>query len=135
MLNSLMTTEVALIAASGLSFVAICMAGCAIAARRARRATQQQIETAIAAQEARLVDAIDAIGDRMLGQGRTVLNKTAALATATDQIQTDVSWLAGERMIDQAVMLAKSGVQSDDILRETGLTASDVETIVRFRKH
>lgn len=51
------------------------------------------------------------------------------------QVQSDLEWLTGERMVDQAVALAKAGVQSDDILRETGYTKEDVDIMSRFRRH
>lgn len=51
------------------------------------------------------------------------------------QIRAEVEWLSGERMIDQAVNLARDGLDASFISRETGLTMDDAETISRFRRH
>lgn len=63
---------------------------------------------------------------------------SAALASLKADIQhlkSDVEWLAGERMIEQAIALAQNGLEPDDIGRELGLTLETAETIAAFRKH
>lgn len=50
-------------------------------------------------------------------------------------LKSDVEWLAGERMIEQAIALAQTGVEADEIGRELGLSRDAAETIVAFRRH
>ncbi len=50
-------------------------------------------------------------------------------------LKSDVEWLAGERMIEQAIALAKSGVEAEEIGRELGMSRDAAETIVAFRRH
>lgn len=50
-------------------------------------------------------------------------------------LKSDVEWLAGERMIEQAIALAQSGVEAEEIGRELGMSRDAAETIVAFRRH
>lgn len=50
-------------------------------------------------------------------------------------LKSDVEWLAGERMIEQAIALAQSGIEADEIGRELGMSRDAAETIVAFRRH
>lgn len=59
----------------------------------------------------------------------------AGLKADIQHLKSDVEWLAGERMIEQAIQLAQSGQQPDDIGRELGLSRDAAETIAAFRKH
>jgi hypothetical protein len=59
----------------------------------------------------------------------------AGLKADIQHLKTDVEWLAGERMIEQAIQLAQSGLEPDDIGRELGLTRDTAHTIATFRKH
>ena len=59
----------------------------------------------------------------------------AGLKADIQHLKSDVEWLAGERMIEQAIQLAQSGLDADDIGRDLGLTRETAETIAAFRKH
>ena len=59
----------------------------------------------------------------------------ASLKADIQHLKSDVEWLAGERMIEQAIALAQTGMEPDDIGRELGLTRDAAETIAVFRKH
>ncbi|WP_194096953.1 hypothetical protein [Marivivens aquimaris] len=50
-------------------------------------------------------------------------------------LQSDMDWLAGERMIDEAINMARTGQQAKDISVELGLPLDAAEAISRFRKH
>lgn len=50
-------------------------------------------------------------------------------------IKSDLEWLAGERMIEQAIALANSGTGPEEIGRELGLATDTARTIALFRKH
>ena len=59
----------------------------------------------------------------------------AGLKADIQHLKTDVEWLAGERMIEQAIQMPQSGLEPDDIGRELGLTRDTAQTIATFRKH
>ena len=66
------------------------------------------------------------------------LRQVEAMSEAMNELRTiraEVEWLSGERMIDQAVNLARDGLDASFISRETGLSLDDAETINRFRRH
>ena len=50
-------------------------------------------------------------------------------------IRGDLEWLAGERMIEEAIALARTGTASEEIATETGLSADAIRTISAFRHH
>lgn len=50
-------------------------------------------------------------------------------------LKSDVEWLAGERMIDQAIALAQTGSDAEEIGQELGLSRDQAATIALFRKH
>ena len=68
-------------------------------------------------------------------QSRRQGDVLASLRADIQHLKSDVEWLAGERMIEQAIALAQTGMDPDDIGRELGLTRDAAETITVFRKH
>lgn len=68
-------------------------------------------------------------------QTRRHSDALASLKADIQHLKSDVEWLAGERMIEQAIALAQTGLEADDIGRELGLTLETAETIAAFRKH
>ena len=50
-------------------------------------------------------------------------------------LNSDVEWLAGERMIEQAIALAQTGSDAEEIGQELGLSRDQAATIALFRKH
>ena len=50
-------------------------------------------------------------------------------------LQSDMDWLAGERMIEEAISMARTGETAANISSELGLSKDAAETITRFRKH
>lgn len=63
---------------------------------------------------------------------------TEAFAQVREDIsalKSDVEWLAGERMIEQAIALAQTGSDADAIGQELGLSRDQAATIALFRKH
>ena len=85
------------------------------------------------------VEAAEELAARMEGliaeQTRRHVDALAGLRADIQHLKSDVEWLAGERMIEQAIALAQSGLEPDDIGRELGLTRDTAETIAVFRKH
>lgn len=68
-------------------------------------------------------------------QSRRQGDVLASLRADIQHLKSDVEWLAGERMIEQAIALAQTGMEPDEIGRELGLTRDAAETITVFRKH
>ena len=101
-----------------------------------RRLKQQQkitqaghnMQHVISATEQKIADAVEAASQR----------QATALSEALEElrkIRVEVEWLSGERMIDQAISMARDGVDPIGISRETGLSLDDAATISRFRRH
>ena len=63
--------------------------------------------------------------------------KTAAQRVQRDirDLQCDLEWLASERVIDEAIALARTGDQPDNFNQQPDLTLDIAETIPRLRKH
>lgn len=79
------------------------------------------------------------------GQARTeaLLIREAEARTAeqlemsrnVETIQSDVEWLAGERMIEQVMDLVRENIPVAQISRETGLSHEKITTLAAFRAH
>lgn len=96
-------------------------------------------ELALVAEGAAVPEAAAELAARMEGliaeQTRRHVDALAGLRADIQHLKSDVEWLAGERMIEQAITLAQSGLEPDEIGRELGLTRDTAETIAAFRKH
>lgn len=68
-------------------------------------------------------------------QSEVLSDALAGLQHDIRHLKSDVEWLAGERMIEQAITLAQTGLEADEIGRELGLTRETAETIRMFRRH
>ncbi|MBC2834799.1 hypothetical protein [Paragemmobacter straminiformis] len=75
------------------------------------------------------------VEDLLSAQTRAQADALADLKAEILGLKSDVEWLAGERMIEQAIALAQSGVEAEEIGRELGMTRDAAETIVAFRRH
>lgn len=72
----------------------------------------------------------------LLGEHERRLSE--AFATVREDVsglKSDVEWLTGERMIEQAIALAQTGSDPDEIGHELGLSRDAAATIALFRKH
>jgi hypothetical protein len=96
-------------------------------------------ELALVAESALPVAVAEELAARVEGmiaeQTRRQGDALASLKADIQHLKSDVEWLAGERMIEQAIALAQTGMDPDDIGRELGLTRDAAETIAVFRKH
>lgn len=96
-------------------------------------------ELALVAEGTALPEAAAELAARMEGliaeQTRRQIDALAGLRADIQHLKSDVEWLAGERMIEQAITLAQSGLEPEEIGRELGLTRDTAETIAAFRKH
>lgn len=75
---------------------------------------------------------IEAVLDRHAVERMTQHQK---IAQDFETIQTDLEWLAGEKMIEQAISLVRENMPLSQISRETGLPHDTIRTIATFRPH
>jgi hypothetical protein len=112
-------------------------------ARRARMtATPADTAAADAALPAAEATAADLLSDRLArietaleGHGLRLEEALGAMKEELAAIRGDLEWLAGERMIEEAIALARTGTASEEIATETGLSADAIRTISAFRHH
>lgn len=94
-----------------------------------RAASSKAVEAKMMSEiEARL----DGLAERLEGHQTTMMNR---LHDDIRGLQSDMDWLAGERMIEEAIAMAHAGQQPAAISNELGLSMDAAETITRFRKH
>jgi len=73
----------------------------------------------------------------------TLIMREAEARTAEQQeisrqvetIQSDVEWIAGEKMIEQVMSLVRDNLPVSQISRETGLSHEKITTLATFRTH
>ncbi|MBQ0751495.1 MAG: hypothetical protein KBT70_14980 [Roseovarius sp.] len=58
-----------------------------------------------------------------------------SIADRMDEMRRDFDWLVSDRMIEQAIDMARFGQKPDSIARNTGISASELEAIRKLRKH
>ncbi|WP_297781209.1 hypothetical protein [uncultured Roseovarius sp.] len=58
-----------------------------------------------------------------------------SIADRMDEMRRDFDWLVSDRMIEQAIDMARFGQKPDAITRNTGISASELEAIRKLRKH
>lgn len=51
------------------------------------------------------------------------------------QMRADVEWLAGERMIEQAIEMCREGLTTERISQDLGMQPEDVRTLKLLRAH
>lgn len=102
--------------------------------RIARLAAQAERDTA--AEQDIAAEAITRRVGEMLGEHeRRIVEAVSGLRDHLGELKSDVEWLAGERMIEQAIALAREGADPDSIGQELGLNRDTAATIALFRKH
>lgn len=79
---------------------------------------------------------VDAIAERIVVKTST---KDAAafgeLNSHMSEIRDDFDWLVSNRMIEQAVEMAKLGEAGDYITKQTGISNLELEAIRKHRRH
>lgn len=58
-----------------------------------------------------------------------------SIADRMDEMRRDFDWLVSDRMIEQAIDMARFSQKPDSIARNTGISASELEAIRKLRKH
>jgi uncharacterized protein YdbL (DUF1318 family) len=103
------------------------------------RAIQRQAAGHAAAQMAHVADLLGAHKQQI----ESLLEHQAAerhvegqqLAQNVETIQADIEWLAGEKMIEQAVSLVRDNMPLSQISQSTGLSHDTIRTLAQFRTH
>ncbi|OYU18880.1 MAG: hypothetical protein CFE34_08180 [Rhodobacteraceae bacterium PARR1] len=84
-------------------------------------------------------DPVDAISQRVAAllhdHERRLTDAFSHVREDLSGLKSDVEWLAGERMIEQAIALAQTGSDAEEIGQELGLSRDQAATIALFRKH
>ena len=75
------------------------------------------------------------IGDLLAKQQSYQAEALAALRADLQGVKADVEWLAGERMIEQAIAMAQAGSTPDAISEELGMSRDSAAAIALFRRH
>lgn len=57
------------------------------------------------------------------------------IARNVEAMQADLEWMAGERMIEQALDMVRDNMPVAHIAQETGLGADTIRTLATFRAH
>lgn len=87
------------------------------------------------AAEADLAPVLAGLEARLAGIELGMQDSFKGLRDELAALKADIEWLAGERMVEQAIALARTGLGPDEISLETGLSADAVRTISLFRRH
>ncbi|MEQ8900716.1 MAG: hypothetical protein RID11_14495 [Roseovarius sp.] len=66
------------------------------------------------------------------------LSEDASLGTLSDrmdEMRRDFDWLVSDRMIEQAVDMARLGQNHDSIAQSTGVSSAELDAIRKLRRH
>jgi uncharacterized protein YdbL (DUF1318 family) len=103
------------------------------------RAIQRQAEGAAAAQMAGLADLLGAHTQQIesLLEQQAIARRIEGqqIAQNVETIQADVEWLAGEKMIEQAMSLVRDNLPLSQISQNTGLSHDTIRTLAQMRTH
>lgn len=104
--------------------------------RRALVAVPSLAEAEVVAAPVDQVEAISLrVAELLQDNERRITEVLAHVREDLSGLKSDVEWLAGERMIEQAIALAQTGSDADEIGQELGLSRDQAATIALFRKH
>lgn len=105
-----------------------------------RRVTQARQDAAQTAP----VTSIDQLSPAMVDQlaealsSRMTTSKPSELARLNDTVtamQQDFEWLVSDRMIEQAVAMAREGVEGERISQTSGMSVDELKAAMMFRTH
>ena len=81
------------------------------------------------------VGALLARVERRLADAQDCSAELARMHQTLLQMRADVEWLAGERMIEQAIEMCRAGLSNESISADLGLHPADVRTLRLLRAH
>lgn len=89
---------------------------------------EARISAMIQGTEARIAHLVSGLDARQKQGTDAVRSDIAAM-------KSELDWLTGERMIDQAIAMARSGLSAEDISADLGLSLEAAQTIRAVRRH
>lgn len=117
-----------LIAGAGFIGLAIALTGTKIARSKA--------EAKLAVREQEMLARIDArLAEFGAQSSRSTNDAMERIHSDIQSLQTDLEWLAGERMIEQAIEMARIGHTATDISTDLGMPLEAANTITKYRRH
>lgn len=78
---------------------------------------------------------IERLETRISSQEDQRANDMEHLRQNIAQMRADVEWLAGERMIEQAIEMCREGLTTERISQDLGMQPEDVRTLKLLRAH
>ncbi|WP_200901840.1 hypothetical protein [Roseovarius tolerans] len=66
---------------------------------------------------------------------RRVRAIAGTLSDRMDEMRRDFDWLVSDRMIEQAVDMARLGQSHDSIAQTTGVSSAELDAIRKLRRH
>lgn len=109
--------------------------GLALALATAKRA-RHKAEAAFADREQEFLARIDArLAEFSSQSARSTSDAMERIHSDIQSLQTDMEWLAGERMIEQAIEMARIGHSASEISTDLGMPLEAANTITKYRRH
>lgn len=78
---------------------------------------------------------VERIETRLSAQDRQRCAEMELLRQDLAHMRADVEWLAGERMIEQAIEMCRDGLSNERIASDLGLQSDSVRTLKLLRTH
>lgn len=79
---------------------------------------------------------LDAIAARLADRQATAAGPALEqLSTQMTEMRRDFDWLVSDRMIEQAIEMAKAGEESNHITTRTGISDAELAAMTRLRQH
>lgn len=90
------------------------------------------VRAAVLPEVSTLLDRVDA---RLCAEERQRGAEMEQLQVTLSQMRADYEWLAGERMIEQAIEMCRDGLSNERISSELGIPPASVRTLKLLRTH
>ena len=100
-------------------------------ARRQIAAYADTTDALISREVTQLGERIDTLGHG----GQDLGQEIRALRQDLAAIRADLDWLAGDRMIEQAIQMCRDGLPVEKVAKDCGMTADTLRTLNVLRAH
>ncbi|MCC5964950.1 MAG: hypothetical protein JJU24_02325 [Natronohydrobacter sp.] len=110
-------------------------AGLMLSWRELRRQQRSDLEAALACLHGELSESQARTEALLLREAEARIAEHEEISRHVETIQSDVEWIAGEKMIEQVMTLVRENMPVSQISRETGLSHEKITTLATFRTH
>lgn len=110
-------------------------AGLVLSWRELKHQQRSDFEGAFACLNRELNESQARIEAMLLREAEARLVEHEEISRHVETIQSDVEWIAGEKMIEQVMTLVRENMPVSQISRETGLSHEKITTLATFRTH